>query len=314
MLSSSVSLHGQERAKLAKIGWLFLRPGLDARYGGDMTLQALRDLGYIEGKNIISEVRNADNDIARLPALAHELVKLNVDLIFAASINAAHAAKKATTTIPIVFVSTADPVESGLVSSLARPGANLTGFTTITPMLTGKRFELLKDIIPGLSRVALMFNPRNPGAQQDWKQSQLSAKELKLQLYPMEVRSGDDFEKAFKQVVDVGTRAIAATLDAVINSNQRQIANLAIKNRITVVYPRAEFSDSGGLMSYGPDQMEPYRRMAWMADKILRGVKPADLPVEQPTKFELVINLKTAKQIGLTIPPHVLARADRVIK
>jgi ABC-type uncharacterized transport system substrate-binding protein len=303
----------QQPAKGAKIGWLFLRPA-EGGYGSEWTRRALRDLGYVESKNITFEYRRADNKLDRLSALADELVRLKVDVILAASANAAIAAKNATRTIPIVFVSGSDPVMAGLVDSLARPGGNLTGFTTITAVLTGKRFELLKETIRGLSRVGLLWNPQNPGSTEDWKEGVVLARELGLQLHSMEISSADKFESAFKDATRVKINAVAVTLDGLINSNQKRIADLAIKNRIPTVYPRGDFVESGGLMSYGPDQSEPYRRVAAMADKILKGTKPADIPVEQPTKFELMINLKTAKQIGLTIPPNVLARADKVIK
>jgi ABC-type uncharacterized transport system substrate-binding protein len=311
-LALCLPLQAQQQAKLPKIGWLILRPA-----GGgatEMTHRAFRDLGYSESKNITFEYRYADNKLDRLPALADELVRLKVDLILAASANAALAAKNATKTIPIVFVSTSDPVVDGLVDSLARPGGNLTGFTTIAPVLSGKRLELLKETIPGLTRVALLWNPQNPGSTQVWKESLVSARELGLQLHSMEVSSADKFDSAFKEATKAGSTAIAVTLDGLINSNQKRIADLAIKNRLPAIYPRGDFAESGGLISYGPDQAEPYRRIASMVDKILKGTKPADIPVEQPKKFEFIINLKAAKQIGLTIPPNVLARADKVIK
>lgn len=303
----------QQPMKVPKIGWLFLRPA-EGSYGSEMTRRALRDLGYVENKNITFESRHADNKLGQLPALADELVRLKVDAILAASANAALAAKNATRTIPIVFISMSDPVVGGLVNSLARPGGNLTGFTTIAPVLTGKRFELLKETIPGLSRVALLWNPRNPGSTQDWKESLISARELGLQLHSMEVSGADKFNSVFKEATKAGSSGIAVTLDGLINSNQKRIADLAIKYRLAAVYPRGDFAESGGLMSYGSDQAEPYRRVAWMLDKILKGTKPADIPVEQPTKFEFVVNLKTAKQIGLSIPPNVIARADKIIK
>jgi ABC-type uncharacterized transport system substrate-binding protein len=307
-----VSAEAQQSVKMHKMGWLFGRPATG--YGREMILQALRELGYVEGKNLTSEYRYAENKLERLPSLADELIRLKVDVVFAASVNAARAAKQATKTIPIVFVSTADPIIAGLVDSLARPGGNLTGFTTITPVLTSKRLDLLKETIPNLSRVALLWNPKNPGAAQDWKESQVSAKELGLQLYSMEVSSLDKFAAAFADAVKANSKAIAVTLDGLINSNQKRIAELAAKHRIPVIYPRGDFTESGGLMSYGPDQTEPYKRIAAMVDKILKGTKPTEIPVEQPKKFEFIINLKAAKQIGLKIPPNVLARADKVIR
>jgi len=301
----------QQPAKLPKIGWFFLRPAAD-RYGADLAQRALRDLGYVENKNVLFEYRHGDNKIERLPALAEELVRLKVDVIVAASANVAIAARNATKTIPIVFVSTRDPVTAGLVHSLARPGGNLTGFTTIAPILTGKRFELFKETVPVLSRIAVLWNPKNPGSTEDWKESQISARNLGLQIYSMEVSSGDKFDSSFAEATKAGSNGIAVTFDGLINSNQKRIADLAVKHRIPAIYPRGDFT--GGLMSYGPDQTEPYRRVAAMVDKVLKGGKPADIPVEQPTKFEFTINLKTAKQIGLTIPPSVLYRADKVIR
>jgi len=224
------------------------------------------------------------------------------------------AAKNATRTIPIVFHGGFDPVALGLVDSLARPGGNVTGFTAIAPALAGKRLELLKETVPKLSRVAVLWDPQNPGSAQQWKESQLPARELGLQLHSIEVSSADKFEAAFKEAVNVRTAALAVMASPFFYSNQKQLTDLAIKNRLPVTYPREEFVTGGGLMSYGSDRSESFRRAALMVDKILKGAKPADLPVEQPTKFELVINLKTANQIGLPIPPSVLARADRVIK
>jgi putative tryptophan/tyrosine transport system substrate-binding protein len=229
--------------------------------------------------------------------------------------NAALALKNATRTIPIVFFgAVSDPVELGLVESLARPGGNVTGFTTISAVLVGKRLELLKETIPKLSRVAVLWDPKGQGAEQAWKDSQLAARELGLQLHSMEVSSADKYEGAFKEATKARSTALAVTQHTLASSNQKRIADLAAKNRFPAMYYRGDFVESGGLMSYGADQDEPYRRAAVYVDKILKGTKPADIPVEQPKKFELVINLKAAKQIGLTIPPNVLARADRVIR
>jgi putative ABC transport system substrate-binding protein len=213
-----------------------------------------------------------------------------------------------------VFLEVADPVTAGLVDSLARPGGNLTGFTNIAPVLSGKRLELLKETIPKLSRVAVLWNPRNPGSVQQWNESQLAARELGLQLHSMEVSSADGYEAAFQVATKAHSAALAVTLDSLANANAKRIADLAAKNRLPAIYPREVNVDNGGLMSYGPDRIRPIRRAAVYVDKILKGTKPADLPVEQPTEFELVINLKAAKALGLTIPPLVLMRAERVIK
>jgi putative ABC transport system substrate-binding protein len=274
----------------------------------------LRDLGYVEGKNIAFEYRFADNKLDRLPALADELVRLKVDVLFTPGINEALAAKNATRTIPIVFMSSGDPVAAGLVDSLARPGGNITGFTDIGAVLAGKRLELLKETVPKLSRVAVLWDPQNPSSAQQWKESQLPARELGLQLHSMEVSSADKFESAFKEATKARSGALASTSNALANSNQKRIADLATKNRLPAIYLREDWVASGGLMSYGPDRADVYKRVAVFVDKILKGTKPADLPVEQPTKFEFIINLKAAKQIGLTIPPNVLARATKVIK
>jgi putative ABC transport system substrate-binding protein len=202
----------------------------------------------------------------------------------------------------------------GLVDSLARPGGNITGVTNIAPVLAGKRLELLKETIPKLARVAVLWSPHGPSSVQQWKESQLIGRELGLQLHSMEVSSADKFESAFKEATKAGSAALAVTSSPFINSYQKPIAELATKNRLPAIYNRRDFVDSGGLMSYGPDVIDLYRRAAIYVDKILKGAKPADLPVEQPKKFEFVVNLKTAKQIGLTIPPNVLARADKVIR
>jgi putative tryptophan/tyrosine transport system substrate-binding protein len=314
ILFTAVSIaEAQPQAKVAKIGWLGARtPGPGS--GREFFERELRALGYIEGKNIVIESRYADNKLDRLPALAEELVHLKVDVLIAPTTVEVLAAKNATRTIPIVFFNVPDPVASGLVDSLARPGGNITGFTTITAVLAGKRLELLKETVPNLSRVALLWDPQNPAAAQQWKESQQPARELGLQLHSMEVSSADKFEGAFKEAVKAHSAALAVTQNALVASNQKRIVELVAKNRLPAIFTSGNYAVSGGLMSYGADQVEPFRRAASMVDKILKGTKPVDLPVEQPTKFELIINLKAAKQIGLTIPPNVLVRADRVIR
>jgi putative ABC transport system substrate-binding protein len=303
----------QQPAKLPKIGWL--APGSAASdTNSPGLLRDLRALGYVEGKNIAFDYRYAHNKLDRLPALADELVRLKVDVIVTPGTPATLAAKNVTRTIPIVFTGVADPVPTGLIDSLARPGGNITGFTEISEVLAGKRLELLKETVPKLSRVAVLWNPQNPGNAQQWKESQLPARALGLQLYSMEISSADNYESAFKEAVKARSAALAVSLDALFVSNPKLIAELAIKNRLPAIATRREFVDNGGLMSYGPDQVEPYRRAAVMVDKILKGTKPADIPVEQPMKFDLVFNLIAAKQIGLTIPPNVLVRAQRVIR
>jgi putative ABC transport system substrate-binding protein len=305
----------QQQKKVPKIGWLEVRPD-DSRTSFELFKRELRALGYVDGRSIAFEYRNAGNNLDRLPALADELVRLGVNLVFAVPAPAAIAAKNATRTIPIVFVGGFDPIAAGLVDSLARPGGNITGFTSIIPLLAGKRLELLKETVPKLSRVAALWDPQNAGSAQQWKESQLPARELGLQLHSVEVSSAEKFAAAFKDAAKSNSGAIILMESQFFysNQNQKQLANLAAKNRLPAIYSRADFADRGGLMSYGADQSEPSRRVASMVDKIIKGTKPADIPIEQPKKFELIINLKAAKQIGLTIPPNVLARADKVIR
>ena len=245
--------------------------------------------------------------------MADELVRLKVDVLLASNTVEALAFKNATRSIPIVFYTSGDPVADGLVDSLARPGGNITGYTALG-VLAGKRLELLQVTIPKLSRVAVLWNPPSRDSTYQWKENQLAAQELGLQLRSMEVSIADKFDIAFKEAIKARWAALAAIEDAMAASNHKLIVDLATKNRLPAIYNRAVFVDTGGLMSYGAEQVERYRRVASMVAKILKGAKPADIPVEQPTKFELVINLKTAKQIGLTIPQSVLFRADKVIK
>jgi putative ABC transport system substrate-binding protein len=310
----AVAADAQQPPKVAKMGWLTsgLPFGTDGR--SEFLKRELNRLGYIEGKNLAIEFRSTEGKVDLLPRLAEELASLKVDVIYANSATIAAFAKKTTQTIPIVFLSSADPVSGGLVSSLARPGGNLTGFATIAAVLAGKRLELLKDTIPKLSRVAILWEPKNQGSEESWKESQLAARALGLQIHSMEVASTDKFERAFSEAIKARSNALAVTLSALFTRHQKLILSLASKHRLPAIYTREEFADNGGLMSYGADEDEPFKRIAVMIDKILKGAKPADIPVEQPTKFEFIINLKTAKQIGLTIPPEVLARANRLIK
>jgi putative ABC transport system substrate-binding protein len=277
----------------------------------------LRELGYVEGKNISFELRYAEEKPERLPALADELVRLKVDVIVAGGPNDGLTAMKATKTIPIVFTdSPADPVALGLVDSLARPGGNVTGFYSMADFLAGKRLQVLKESIPKVSRVAVLWYPKSGSSEPQWTESQLAARQLGLQLHSMEIGNTDKYESAFKEAIKAGSTALAVTRHRLSQSNvdQKRIIELAAKYRLPTIYFREDFVEQGGLMSYGADEVEPFKRVAVMVDKILKGAKPADIPVERSTKFELVINLKTAKQIGLTIPPEVLARANRLIK
>jgi putative ABC transport system substrate-binding protein len=304
----------QQQAKVPKIGILEFRPPASTS-GHESLGREHRPLDHADGKNRVFETRSAEEDkVDRLHALADELVRLNVDVLIAPSTPEALAFMKVTKTIPVVFMVSTDPVADGLVESLARPGGNVTGVTTITPVLAGKRLELLKETIPKLTRVAVLWNPQDPSSAQTWKESRFAGRELGLELHSMEVSGVDKLEGAFKEAVKARSAALAVTSSPFINFNEKRITGLAAKYRLPAIFDRGEFVASGGLMSYASDQAETYRRLAAIVDKILKGAKPADIPVEQPTKFELLINLKTAKDLGLTIPPTVLMRAQKVIK
>jgi putative tryptophan/tyrosine transport system substrate-binding protein len=276
--------------------------------------QGLRELEYVEGKNINVEYRYAEGKLDRLPALAAELVRLKVDVIVTAVSSSTRSAKEATNTIPIVMAQDTDPVGSGFVASLSRPGGNITGLSTLHPEISGKQVELLKEIVPRLSRVAVIGTSTVPGHAQRLKEIEAAAGSLTVQLQYLNVQSLNDIETAFREASKARAGAVLVIGGPVLISHRTEVTNLAAKNRLPAIYNVPEFVDDGGLMSYGASYTDLYRRAAFYVDKILKGAKPADLPVEQPTKFELVINLKTAKQIGLTIPPNVLARADRMIR
>jgi putative ABC transport system substrate-binding protein len=304
----------QQPKKVPRIGFL---GGASASFYAARTnafRQGLNELGYTEGKNIDIEYRYAEGKFDRLPDLAAELVGLKLDVIVAAPTPSVLAAKKASATTPIVFASVVDPVASGLVASLARPGGNITGLTILGPELSGKRLELLKEVLPNVTRVAALWNSANPAQELVWKEMQAAAQELRLQLQSLEVRSANDFDIAFKAALRERAQALIPSGEPLINTQLKRIVEFAAKNRLPAMYAGPEVVDAGGLMSYAPNYTDQYRRAAVYVDKILKGAKPADIPVEQPTKFEFVINLKTAKQIGLTIPQSVLYRADRVIK
>jgi putative ABC transport system substrate-binding protein len=302
----------QQRTSVAKVGWLSTRPASAGGGGSELIRRELNELGYSQGKNIAFEYRYTLGKLDRLPVLAEELVALEPDILVAFSTPAARALKNATRTIPIVFVISADPVLAGVVDNLARPAGNATGFSTISPVTLGKRLELLKETIPNLSRVAVLWS--REGSALQWQESQLPARELGIRLYSMEVSSAGEYENAFAEAMNAGSGALVVGGSALDNANQRRITELAARYRLPAICPRADYVANGGLMSYGADRTESFKRAAVMIGRILKGAKPADLPVEQPTKFELMINLKTAKQIGLTIPPNILARADRVIR
>ncbi len=305
----SFPAEAQQSGKIPRIGYLHLR--LDPSQ--EAFLQGLRELGYMEGQNIIIYHRSAEGKRDRLPALAAELVRLKVDVIVALSPPTARAAKNTTTTIPIVMRSTSDPVRSGFVASLARPGGNITGLWSISGELIGKRLELLKEVVPGLSRVAVLWKSgRRSGVR--FKKTEVAARALGLQLQFLQVRDPSDFQGAFEAATREQAGALITLRTPITVLHRKQIADLALESRLPAVYDDRRFVLAGGLMSYGTNLAALHRRAATYVDKILKGAKPADLPVERPTKFELIINLKTAKQLDITIPPEVLMRADKVIK
>ena len=304
----------QQSKKISHVGYVsVLSPASDsARL--EAFRHGLRELGYTEGKNIAIEPRYAEGNLARLPELAGELVRLNVDVIVVGGSTATRAAKNATKVIPIVMAHGSDPVELRYVASLARPGGNITGLTHLAPELGGKQLELLKDIIPGLSRVAVLTDPGTGGHGPQIKELEIAAPALGLQIRPVEIPAANELESAFSKMVDERVRAFVGLQQPTLDRLRDRIVGLATKNRLPAMYPNSEYVESGGLMSYAADIVAMFHRTATYVDKILKGAKPGDLPVEQPTKFELVINLPAAKKIGLTIPPNVLARADRVIR
>jgi putative ABC transport system substrate-binding protein len=311
------SAEAQQPGKIPRIGYLSITDAATDSPRAEGIRLALREIGYIEGQNIAIEYRYAEGKNDRLPGLATELVRLKVDIIVvAAGDMTIRAAKNATKTIPIVMMGQGtDPVRAGHVESLARPGGNVTGLTRLTRQLGGKRLELLKEAVPKLSRVAVLYDPATPGLHEVKDFLPADAHALKLTIRPWEIRAVDDFEKVFaglnKQRPD-GLYAVVG--GGLMRPNQKRIAGFALKSRLPSVSSSEEFVDAGGLISYAADDVDSYRRVAIYVDKILKGAKPADLPVEQPTKFELVISLKTAKQIGVTIPQSLLYRADKVIK
>jgi putative ABC transport system substrate-binding protein len=300
--------------KVGRIGFLGFNDQIASKEFIEAFRVRLHELGYLEGKNVIVEYRWAEGKGDRLIRFSAELVALNVDVIFAAGALAIRAAKNATMTTPIVFEMLADPVSAGFVKSLSHPGGNLTGIGGLGPELSGKRVELLKEVVHGLKAVAVLANPRNPNFQSVLKKSRLAASALKLQLHVAEVSDPRALPEAFAMMMMRKPEALSVVPDSMLLGNHTTIVKLAAANRLPAVYGTSLVVANGGLMSYAPSQTEMWRRAATYVDKVLKGAKPADPPVEQPTKFELIINLKAAKQIGLTIPPNVLARADQVIK
>jgi len=314
VLASVHLAEAQQSNKVPRIGFLSLSfpAALAARI--EAFRQGLRELGYVEGKNIVIEWRYAEGKVDRLPALASELVHLEVNIIVTAGPSATRPAKEATSTIPIVMTFDPDPVGNGFVASLARPGGNITGLATLAPELSGKQLELLKEIVPKLSRVAVFGDSIQPGNPQALKETELAAGALGVRLQQLDIRSPTDIEPAFREASKGHANALLVLGSPVLASQPTQFADLAVKSRLPAIYNRSEFVKDGGLMSYAVSFTDLDRRAATYVDKILKGRKPADLPVEQPKKFEFVINLKAAKQIGLTIPVDLLQRADKVIK
>ncbi len=304
----------QRPVKVPRIGYLGnSSPALEPDLVGAFR-EGLRDLGYTEGQNILIEFRWAEGRSERFPELAAELVRLKVDVLLAAGTPGALAAKQATQTIPIVMAAVGDAVGTELVRSLARPGGNITGSTGMTRDLDGKRLELLKEIVPKLSRVAILLNPANPFSAFGWKEALAPAETLHLKLEPVEVRAAEQFDAAFAAIARQRPSALYIIADRVLLAHRARIVDFAARRSLPAMYPFREFVDAGGLISYAPNFPAMFRRAAIYVDKILKGAKPADLPIEQPTRFELVINLKTAKALGLKIPQSILIRADEVIQ
>ena len=314
LFALSFPAEAQQSKSVRRIGFLggAFRSSNPARH--EALRQGLRELGWIEGKSITIEYRFAESKRERLGELTRELVNLKVDLIVTGGPAATRAIKDAEITIPVVMGFDNDPVGSGFVASLARPGGNITGLSTLSPEISGKQLELLKEIVRKLARVAVLGNSTEPGNAQALKELEIAAEALRLQLQYLDVRSDKDIETAFKAAVKESAHAVLVLSSPVASAQRTRIAVVAAKSKLPAIYPWPEFVEDGGLMSYGVSITDLFRRAATYVDKILKGTKPADLPVEQPTKFEFIINLKAAKQIGLTIPPNVLVRADRVIK
>ena len=316
LLAAPLTAEGQQAGKVYRIG--YLTSGFKEVPGSNPGLapfsQSLRELGYVQGRNVTLEIRYAEGRTERFPALAVELVNLKVDVLVAVSTPGALAAKQATSTIPIVMVSVGEPVEVKLVDSLAHPGGNVTGLSLIAPQLAAKRLDLLKQALPKLSRVTVLWNSANQGMKARYQETQLGAQSVSVALQSVTVQSPDDFEPLFVAMTRDRPESLLVLADTVTVANRQRTVEFAARNRVPAIYEARTFVDSGGLMSYGVDFADHYRRTAIYVDKILKGTKPADLPVELPTKFEFVINLKTAKALGLTIPPSLLQRADQVIE
>ena len=314
LLAALQPVQAQQPTKVPRIGFLIgvAHSSISDRY--DAFLHGLRELGYMKGKNIAIERRSADGKLERLPDLAAELVRLKVDIIVTGGPLSTRRAKEATATIPIVMAQDFDPVGTGFVASLARPGGNITGLSTLSPEISGKQLELLKEIVPKLSRVAVLGMSTNPGNAQSLRETELAAGALGVQMQYLDVLGPKDIETAFRAASKARVNAVLVLPSPVLLLQRTQVVELVVKNRLPAIYSQREFLEAGGLMTYGTNFADLWRRAATYVDKILKGRTPADLPVEQPMKFEFIINLKAAKQIGLTIPPNVLVRADKVIR
>ena len=315
LLVAPLAAGAQQRAGVARIGWLSQGSRTDLATGSrEAFRQGMRELGYVEGQNVVFEERWAEGKAERLPNLAAELVGRKVDVIVAGGTLAPLAAMRATKTIPIVLGAAGAPVETGLVSSLAKPGGNVTGLSNLSADLTAKRLQLLKEVVPGVTRVAVLWNAANPVAAVVMRETEAAARTLGLPVQSLEVRGPDDFERALPAAMSGGARAVFVIDDPLVFTARLRIADFALRNRLPMTAFYRPFAEAGGLMSFGANLADLFHRAAIYVDKILRGAKPGDLPIEQPEKFELVINLKTAKALGLTIPQSLLLRADKVIE
>jgi len=314
LLALSFTVDAQQPKKIPWVCYLIGSTASSSAESLKPFRERLRELGYIKGQNISMESRYWDGKIERLPSLAAELVRLNCDVILTTGTEAAEASKNATKAIPVVMAYSGDAVRLGIVADLARPGGNITGLTSINAELSGKRLELLKEVVPRLSRVALLWSPGNPNTKYLLNETESAASSLRVAIQSVQVKVPNDIEEAFQAATKKRAQALMLGGGGFLSSHQKRIVELAAKNRLPGVYPNVQYVEAGGLMTYTEDRSEMFRRAAEYVDKILKGTKPADLPVERPKKFELVINLKTAKQIGVTIPQSVLARADKVIK
>jgi putative ABC transport system substrate-binding protein len=315
LLAAPLGAGAQQPGKISRIGFLSPTSASDPRVQGFLEAfrHGLRELGYVDGRNVAIESRWAEGKYERLPALAAELVGLKVDVIVTYAVPGIRAAKEATNTLPIVMAVVVDPVATGLVASLARPGGNITGLSSMAPELTGKQLEMLKEVVPKASRVAVLSNPANPGTVPQLRAAEVAARTLGVRLQALEVRSPSEFDNAFAAMTKQRAHALIVLVDTMFNEHRTRVVKLAAASRLPAVYGLSEIAAAGGLISYSASTRDLFRRSATYVDRILKGAKPADLSIEQPTKFELVINLKTAKALDLTIPPSLLVRADQVI-